>query len=180
MRDEDRPDEELVRLCQDSHKEMFNELVRRYYRRIFNYVVSVVRKVQDAEDVVQETFFRAYRYLHQCKNPDKFAGWLFAIASEQSRYWLRRQRGYLFHASLAGLQQEDKPTCRKGEMLDIMDAVARLPDEQRQVFVLKHQDGLSCKEIAAMLDKPLGTITGWLSRAYENLRTMLGKEGEYY
>jgi RNA polymerase sigma-70 factor (ECF subfamily) len=167
-------DEELVRLCWDSHKEAFDKLIDRYYRLIFDFVEARVRDFHAAEDIVQEIFFRAYMELGRCREPSKFAGWLFMIAKDRCYKWIRKHRKH-FHVSIEGLKEgslSDIRTEQTGDTqmrLDIQDAISSLPDEQQLILTLKYKEGLSCEEIATILARPVGTITGWLSRAYEFL-----------
>jgi RNA polymerase sigma-70 factor (ECF subfamily) len=69
-----RRDEELVKLALDGDKKAFDELVDRYDKVVFSYVVSQIKDVHGAEDVVQESFLRAYTQLGQCRDPSRFAG----------------------------------------------------------------------------------------------------------
>jgi RNA polymerase sigma-70 factor (ECF subfamily) len=174
-----RSDEELVRLCQDSHKEAFDELVERYWRRIFSYVASQIGDLGAAEDVVQESFFRAWIALDRCGRPSEFAGWLFMIAKDQCYKWLRKNRRS-FHAPWASLHRQAKSQLQqepRDDILDLQEAISNLPEHQRLALTLRHQEGLSFKEIAKIMGKPMGTITSWIFRAYETLREKLGAEG---
>jgi RNA polymerase sigma factor (sigma-70 family) len=109
-------DEELVRLSQDSHKEAFNELVRRYYRLVFNTVFPRIREISSAEDVVQETFLRAFQMLGKCRRGSEFAGWLSTIARRVSQNWLRKNRRYLDLLN-KGLERGDAPDRKVSEMI---------------------------------------------------------------
>lgn len=177
-----RTDEELVRLCQDGFKEAFDELMNRYHSIIYDYVASQIRDADIAQDVVQETFLRAYRAISRCTRGSTFAGWLFTIARHKCQEYFRYRHRRLLKATRVSLPRQGPnmdpaAQAQKRETWDLLHkAVDELSEEYRVVLFLKHQNGMSCKQIAQVMGKPLGTITGWLSRAYEILRGRLGKE----
>ncbi len=155
------------------------ELLLPYLDAAYNLARWLVRNDHDAEDVVQEAFMRASRYgcrggLH---NP---RAWLFAIVRNTSYEWLRRRRSEKRFEPL----DEDRPADldpRDPERdavlrLDVRllhAALTDLPPRFREVLVLREIEGLSYKEMAGVLDVPLGTVMSTLSRARARLRSAL-------
>lgn len=174
-----KSDSEIVTLCLIGQKGYFDELVHRYYRPLFGYIYNQVKDTNSAEDIVQEAFLRAYRSLEKCSKPEGFAGWLFTIAKNCMREWLRQNKE--ISTPQASLAQEivTKTNNDKEEILDIMkNVLLELPDELRLVLSMKYQNNMSCQKIAVALGKPLGTVTSLLSRAYKTMRVEVIKHQE--
>lgn len=131
----------------------------------------------DAEDIVQEAMLRAYKYL------DRFSGaafrpWLLAIVRNTAMTWLKRNRSakvvlvpdFQSEESEAGMQTAEVESpegalLQRARAAEVNRAVAALPDEFREVIVLRELQDLSYKEIAAVIDVPIGTVMSRLSRA---------------
>jgi len=131
----------------------------------------------DAEDIVQEAMLRAYKYL------DRFSGaafrpWLLAIVRNTAMTWLKRNRSakvvlvpdFQFEESETGMQTAEAESpegalLQRDRAAEVNRAVAALPDEFREVIVLRELQDLSYKEIAAVIDVPIGTVMSRLSRA---------------
>ena len=153
--------------------------MRRYQRRVYAVACRILRRHDAAEDVAQETFIRAYRALGRFENGRPFGPWVVRIAANlainQYRSPRRREEGLPEgHAEVPS--RDNGPL---GQVLDreasavLDDAVARLPEEQRAVFVLRVFEDLSYQEIASTLGLSMGTVMSRLSRAREKLRTAL-------
>jgi RNA polymerase sigma-70 factor (ECF subfamily) len=129
--------------------------------------------MSSAEDLAQETFLRAFKGLNSLQDPRAFGSWLLTIADYVCREWIRRKRtnekyrDFIAEAARANVPPPEPPDH------GVAEAIAALPTEVQQILALRHGGGLSCKEIAAQLGRPLGTITKTLSRAYETLREKL-------
>jgi RNA polymerase sigma factor (sigma-70 family) len=132
-------------------------------------VTAVVRRLagNEAEDVVQEAVLRAFLSLSQLRDPERFEGWLCGIAINVAKM---RLRSAATHArALAAL--EAAPAVEEHEFLELVrDAVAVLPDAQRQAVLLHYVDGLSCEEIAALAGTTPGAVRVRLHRARAQLR----------
>ena len=177
------PDEHCVRLCLDGHPEAYRHLVERYQTPLMRCLHGRLGNTAEVEEVVQETFVRAYFALQKLKKPEAFFAWLFGIAdrvAKETRRAGKRRRTMdserIEPAELVGKQDGCVDTA-------VTQAVAKLPDAYREVIVLRFYAGQSCAEISRDLDVPLGTVTKRLSRAYallrEDLRTIAdGRENE--
>lgn len=179
-------DEELVARSVGGDTESFNQLIKRWEKPIFALAYRTIGREDDARDVVQETFLRAFRGLGGFKGQAKFSSWLYRIALNLCRDWMRRQRRTPVVSAPDGvdlieLAGEGKGVERIDDLIvrqDLTRAVARamrvLPEEQRTAIVLKEYHGLTFQEISELLGCPLSTVK---TRLYQGL-TVLRKELE--
>lgn len=167
-------DRELVRRAREGDQAAFGALIRRHQRRIFGLGVRLLGTVPDAEDLVQETFLRAWRALDRFDEERPLAPWLVRIATNRALNVLdtrsRRRSEELTDAVRwdGPSPEEDFERARLRE--DVMSALQTLPDDQRTILVLRAHDGLSYREIAETLDVPIGTVMSRLARARETMR----------
>jgi RNA polymerase sigma-70 factor (ECF subfamily) len=177
-------DEELVARSIGGDADSFNELVLRWERPIYALAYRTLGREEDARDVCQETFLRAFRALPAFRGQAKFSSWLYRIALNLCRDWLRRERRA---AVIQPLDTVDPPqlTAATGASESVEDLVARkdlarvvermmerLPDEQRTTIILKEYHGLTFQEIADLMGCPLSTVK---TRLYQGL-TVLRRE----
>ena len=171
-------DEELVVRSQDGDVDSFNQLIKRWERPIYALAYRTLGREEDARDICQETFFRAYRALKGFKGEAKFSSWLYRIALNLCRDWMRRQRRAPTvqmpeDADIAELAAEGGPVesietlvGRRELSRAVERAMATLPDGQRTAIVLKEYHGLTFQEIADMQGCPLSTVK---TRLYQGL-----------
>jgi RNA polymerase sigma-70 factor (ECF subfamily) len=167
----DLTDKEYVDRCRDGHPEDFGLLVDRYQKPLFSYLASRVANFPQAEEAAQESFVRAFLSLKKLRKPESFYSWLLGIATrvakEQFRSELhRRQDREAAETMLAGAAGHEQE-------YPLEEAMAALPENHRQVILLRYYEGLSCQEVSTRLAMPLGTVTKTLSRAYALLRQEL-------
>jgi len=171
----------------------FVELVRRYERSLFNFALRYLRQRHRAEEVTQEAFLRVVRRAGDFKHESKFSTWIFSIARNLCIDELRRAT-HRAHASLDA-QGPDERTLydrlpaegAEGELLgtgsrlreSIAKAVDALPDEQREVFLLRQLAGLSFAEIATITSCPENTVKSRMRYALERLQKELSTFEEY-
>jgi RNA polymerase sigma-70 factor, ECF subfamily len=159
----------------------FDEVVRRYQRRVYSTALRIVRRHDLADDVTQEAFLRAHRALGSYDRARPFGPWICRIAANLAINHVRspeaREEALEDGASEAApASASDGPlnAVLDKEARDLLEeAVGRLPAEQRAVFVLRTFEDLSYKEIAETLDLSVGTVMSRLSRAREKLRVAL-------
>jgi RNA polymerase sigma-70 factor (ECF subfamily) len=175
------PDSELIHRTQAGETEAFDELMKRYNQAVYRLAYSMTRNHADAEDISQETFIRAYRAIKRFDDRFRFYTWLHRICANLCINLFRR-RGRVRLQSLpgteAGAEWADIPDPREDEgeaelRRDLDRAIARLPAEQRAVFVLRVKEELSYDEISRMLGIPMGTVMSRLNRARQRLRDLL-------
>jgi RNA polymerase sigma-70 factor (ECF subfamily) len=167
----DLTDKEYVERCRDGHPEEFGLLVDRYQKPLFSFLAARVGNFAQAEEAAQKSFVRAFMSLGKLRKPESFYAWLLGIAgrvaSEQFRGEVRRRQHRQAAETLLTEATSDSPD------YPLEQAIAVLPENHRQVILLRFYEGLSCQEIAARLGMPLGTVTKTLSRAYLLLRQEL-------
>ena len=176
-----KTDEELVARSMGGDLDCFNQLVLRWERPIYALAYRVIGREEDARDVCQETFLRAFRALGGFKGQAKFSSWLYRITLNLCRDWIRRERRQPLAQAPEGvdlieLAGEAEPTesieelvARKEIGAAVARAMAELPEEQRTAIVLKEYHGLTFQEIADMLDCPLSTVK---TRLYQGLTVL--------
>jgi RNA polymerase sigma-70 factor, ECF subfamily len=177
-------DEELVEAFQHGDSSAFDVLVDRWDRKIQGAIYRILGPGEDVRDLSQEAFLKAYRGLRTFKKEARFSSWLYQIALNLCRDRMRRRRGRT-HVSLDELDEGTALTSASAvqdlENRDLSRRVARamedLPEEQREVIVLKEYQGLTFLEIADALDVPVSTVKTRLYRGLGLLRQRLEREG---
>ena len=148
--------------------------------RVYGLLRRLVGRPDVAEDLMQETLLRAVRSLATYRPEGKFRAWIFCIAVNLARDWMRRQRHE--PAALLGDDGEvspdavpapdespDGPVLRRERRRCVEDALARLSEPDRTVLLMRYYGNLAFKDIARATDEPLGTV---LSRAHRALRKL--------
>lgn len=162
------PDDGIIRKVLAGDRDAYAVLVRRYERQVHAAAWAILRNHQAAEDVSQDAFIRAYEKLGTLRTPERFGPWLLTIVRRLS-VDLARCRSPLVLVS----------ACPEGPSFDTSDgedaarilaAIARMPDRDQQVLLLRYFDQLGVAEIASRMGCPVGTITKLLSRAVTRLR----------
>jgi RNA polymerase sigma-70 factor (ECF subfamily) len=185
-----RSDEELVTRSRGGDIDSFNQLILRWERPIYALAYRVIGREEDARDVCQETFLRAYRSLAGFKGQAKFSSWLYRIALNLCRDWIRRQR----RAPVSQFPEEidileavaaTEPTesiedlvARRELSAVVEEAMAKLPEEQRTAIILKEYHGMTFQEIADLQGCPLSTVKTRLYQGLSVLRRQLERQGQ--
>jgi RNA polymerase sigma-70 factor (ECF subfamily) len=176
------PDEAIVRAVLAGEVELYAVLVERYRDRYARYAARMLGSRDAAEDAVQDALVRAFDRLADCREPAKFAGWLFLILRNRcfaERRRNQRQGRPLEHAdeAVAGPERSDGAVERRESVQAVEHALGQLTPEQREAFVLKHVEGLSYDEIAGLTGATVASLKMRMHRAYDRLRALL-KEHE--
>ncbi len=185
-----RTDEELVARATAGDVDSFNQLVSRWERTIFALAYRTLGREEDARDVVQEAFLRAYRGLRGFKGEAKFSSWLYRITLNLCRDWIRRERRApvvqtpegtdavdLADAQAAPAESVEELVSRRELSRAVAKAMAELPEEQRTAILLKEYHGLTFQEIAELLDCPLSTVKTRLYQGLSIVRKQLHQAG---
>jgi RNA polymerase sigma-70 factor, ECF subfamily len=184
-----RTDEELVASATAGDLDSFNQLVKRWERPIYALAYRTLGRDEDARDVVQEAFMRAYRGLRGFKGEAKFSSWLYRITLNLCRDWMRRERRAPIVSVPEGTDPLELADDRASPAESVEDLVARremsaavaramteLPEEQRQAIMLKEYHGLTFQEIADQLNCPLSTVKTRLYQGLSVLRRRLERQ----
>jgi len=160
-----RSDSDLVQDVRDGKRQAFTELMRRYQERVYWVARRIVGNHADADDVVQETFVKAYLALGDFRGDSSFFTWIYRIAVNHSLNTVRKRQvmNYLRESELlsALLPSDDDPSAgvEREELAGaVQRAVATLPEKQRAVFVMRYYDELSYEEIAKVLKTSVGGL----------------------
>jgi RNA polymerase sigma-70 factor, ECF subfamily len=180
-------DEELVARSIGGDQESFNQLVLRWERPIYALAYRVIGREEDARDVCQETFLRAFRALNGFRGQAKFSSWLYRIALNLCRDWVRKERRTPVIQAPEELEvlemaavREPTPSVEdlvaRRELTRMVErAMARLPEEQRTAIILKEYHELTFQEIADLVGCPLSTVKTRLYQGLSVLRRELAK-----
>lgn len=175
-------DAELVDATRRGEQRAFAELVRRYRDRHARFVARMLGDADEAEDVLQSVFVRAYKHLDRCDDPARFGAWLHSIVVNESRTFATRrgQRELKLVREplvLDGLEREEAEGDPALRAL-IEEALAQLPVDQREAFLLKHVEEMEYEEMAALTGAGVSALKMRVKRAIERLREQL--EGVAY
>ncbi|HXX20836.1 MAG TPA: sigma-70 family RNA polymerase sigma factor [Candidatus Acidoferrum sp.] len=179
-------DRELVRLSQNGTTAAFEELVRRHQQRVFALVGGILHRPDDVEDVAQQVFLKAYLGIRRFDQRAAFSTWLYKIAVNECWDYLRKRkvRPLVYEADLSeeqvsrldGIVSADRPPERPGaraETREILDRMlATLPEQDRQLLVLKEIEGFSVQELAEILNLNVNTVKVRLFRARGRIMDM--------
>jgi len=179
-------DRALVMRAKQGEIEAFEQLVERYKRKAYFIALSFVGNQEDALDISQDSFVKAFRSLKRFKEECSFFPWFYAIVKNNSLNHLRRvrRRGEtsLDELQESGFQildskaQPDEAADRTDLHEKVRDAIRLLSVEHREIILLRHFQGMSYKEIAAALQCPQGTVMSRLHAARQSLKLLLQSE----
>ena len=164
--------------------EAYATLVARHRERLYRFAARMLGNHEEAEEAVQDAFVRAFRSLRGCQDPDRFDGWLFRILANRCRTRGRRRRRYeaTFVIDPSALARASAPDGRTGDhggwSTAVAEALAALPAEQREAFLLKYVEELSYEEMAALTGVGVSALKMRVSRAVTRLRDRLGDRKE--
>lgn len=153
----------------------FEEVVARHYQEILNYVAWQVGNLEDAKDLTQTIFTKAFRAWGSFRGDASVRTWLFTIARNAVRDFFRRKNPTTSlelhmesHGEPAAVHQE-----LPARTVRLRRALQALPEEFREVIMMFYFEGLSVAEIAQALDVPVGTVKSRLNRARRKLRDLI-------
>ncbi|MGH9558791.1 MAG: RNA polymerase sigma factor [Bryobacteraceae bacterium] len=165
-------DRDLIAKARRGDVEAYNLLVSRWEKRVFNYLWRLVSNREDALDLSQDVFLKAYQNLPKLDDPARFAAWLFRIAHNEAFSLLRKRRP-------EGELAAEPRSAQSGGLLPIelslavQGALGRLSAEQREAVLLKIYQGFKFEEMAEALGCPVSTVKSRLYTALDVLKTAL-------
>ncbi len=181
------PDSEIVERVLEGEKGLFEILLRRYNQRLFRVVRSYMRSEDDAKDIMQDAYVKAYTKLAQFNHEASFSTWLIRIAINEALQQIRKKKRQtinygkterldnVFHLPATNQMNPEKQTITSETRHLIEEAVDRLPEKYRIIFVLHQVEGLSNPEIAACLKLSDSNVKVRLHRAKNMLKEELFK-----
>ncbi len=189
------PDDLLIERIKNGDTAAYNDMVARYWDRIFARVLQLLKNKQDAEEVTQDAFIRAHRGLENFRGDASFSTWLYQIATNLAHnrywYWFRRKRDYSISI--------DQPLTEDGDLTlesvmpcegespaeaavthEFVNRVAEcmngLNEKHKEVLILRNVKNLSYEEIAQELGISVGTVKSRIARGRESLRELMGSD----
>ncbi len=179
-----RSDSELmIDLCKGD-EDAFSEVIRRFQAPIYSLLIRMLGNEEDAQEMLQLTFCRVYRYKDKFDTERKLVNWIFTIASNLAKKeWRRRSRWInvpLEHVNLAS-SGKTAPHYNAGRVelkASIEEAVNRLAPHYREPFILREQEQMSYEDISDILNIRLGTVKSRINRARAKLRELLDEVWE--
>lgn len=169
----------LIKRAAGGNFEAFGELYNIYLERIYRYVFYQVRDKMTAEDLTEEVFLKAWKSIDTCRGKEQtFSSWLYRIAHNHVIDNLRSQRKYL-SADMEALAEVSSPELGeegKLERQEMLEEISDLPQNQKQVIILKFIEGLDNREIGQIMGKSQGAVRVLQMRALATLRQRLSVE----
>lgn len=165
---------ELVERCRKGERDAQRELYERTAERIYGLLLKLTQNADDAFDLTQDTYLRAFSRMSQFDGSAAVATWLYRIAVNQGLQFLRSRR-----TAQRGQEQRGRSPIagddrfRADARLDVDAALAALPPEDRAILLLRYHDGLDYQTIAEVAELAAGTVASRLSRARARLRELL-------
>ncbi len=167
-------DQYYIEQSLNGHPDEFRGLVHRYQSSLSAYLSGKLGNRSLVAEAAQETFVRAYFGLSDLKKRESFYSWLLGIASRVAKEQLRNRKQLADPEILAAEPEKQK----ESEDHELAQAIAELPDQYREIILLRFYASRSCLQIAEQMNMPIGTVTKQLSRAYAILRQMLNSRKE--
>jgi RNA polymerase sigma-70 factor, ECF subfamily len=182
-REKGEEERQLVRLAQSGEEAAFEELIRRHQQRVFGLVSGILRRREDVEDVVQQVFLKVFVSLKRFDQRAAFSTWLYKISVNECWDYLRKKkvRPLVYEADLSeeqvsrldGVVSAAQPPASSSDRAEARDLLERmmekLPEQDRELLVLKEVEGFSVQELAEILDLNVNTVKVRLFRARARL-----------
>lgn len=188
-------DDLLINRVKAGDMAAYNEMVTRYYDRIFARVSQLLKNKQDAEEVTQDAFIRAQRGLENFRGDASFSTWLYQIATNLAHnrywYWFRRKRDQSISIdqplgddgsmTLENVMPSDGESPAEAavtqEFVDrVSECMLGLNEKHKEALILRNVKNLSYDEIAERLEISVGTVKSRIARARESLRDLMGND----
>lgn len=166
-------DRDLVGKARQGNVDAYNLLVSRWEKRVFNYILRLVRNREDAFDISQEVFLKAYQHLGKLDDVSRFAPWLFRIAHNESFSLLRKNRPDGDELVETAVSPPGPRMFPVETSIAVSKALERLTADQREAVVLKVYEGFKFEEMAEILGCPVSTVKSRVYTALDLLKETL-------
>jgi len=181
----DAPDIELIAAALDGDPESFEMLIRAHSRTLFAVAFAVLQDPGEAEDVVQETFVRAWNKRKWMRDPAKFPAWLITVARNRACDLLRKRRTVPLDADSPEIADPQSPgndeqTTGENMRMNVQTALAGLPEQYRTALTLRYLEGMDYLGIERAMGLTNGALRGILGRALATMRKTLKSTVEAY
>lgn len=180
-------DGDLIQATLQGNQTAFSQLIQKHQPAIFLMVHRQLRQREEAEDVVQQVFLKAYQHLEKFRGESKFSTWLYTIALNLVRNHVRQRKLRRMDSLDMPGRTDDSPRPQwpdkaplpeevvhhRGELNRVIAALEKLTDPHRAIFTLHYFQHLSLKEVAVTVGRPVGTVKVYLHRARKMVLNLL-------
>jgi RNA polymerase sigma-70 factor (ECF subfamily) len=166
-------DADLISRVRKGDIEGFNILVSRWEKRVFNYLLRLLGSPDDALDLSQDVFLKAYQNIRKLDDPARFGPWVFRIAHNEAYSFFRKRRPETALEDTNVIERRAAPGFAPDLSLAVTAALDRLHPDQREAVVLKVYQGFKFEEMAEILGSPVSTVKSRLYTALELLKNEL-------
>ena len=186
---ENMTDKELVKECKQGDKAAYAELVSRYTEKAYNLALRITRNQEDAEEILQDVFLTVYNKIDKFQEKAAFSSWLYRITANTSFMKLRKRKQHAavsmddvgpaaehdWKAGGVDIHDTNLISTRHELREALEDAISKLPDEYKTIFILRDVDGLSNQEVGNVLNLSVPAVKSRLHRSRLMLRKKLSK-----
>jgi RNA polymerase sigma-70 factor (ECF subfamily) len=185
VKDSDIPEEGIIRHAQEGNAGAFEQLYRRYSRRVYSLCLRMVKNDSEAEDPTQEAFLLLFRNIHTFRGEARFSTWLHRLTSNLvlMRFRKRRYPEVSLDGTLESGEEDSRPLIELGgpdlrlsgviDQVNLTRAIEQLPDGYKEVFMLHDVEGYEHTEIAEIIGRTIGNSKSQLFKARLRLRELL-------
>lgn len=178
-------DNNLIRLVKSGHPEIYGEIVKRYEKKLFSYIYRLVGNREEAEDILQNVFIKAYRNIKTFDIERKFSSWIYRIAHNEAINFLKKRSKKKFVSWEDVVASKDKMETksderspidiwiRKESALEVKGALEKLPEKYRKVLMLRYFSENSYEEIGKIIKSPVNTVGTLINRAKKKLMSVI-------
>ncbi|MDI6619405.1 MAG: RNA polymerase sigma factor [Clostridiales bacterium] len=171
----------VIKKAAEGDRDAFGELVAVYAKRLYGFLYAILQDEHDCLDIVQETFFKAYKNIFTFDTNRSFVTWLFTIAKNNAFNYLKsRNRNDLGYESLDNIESKaegpEEKILKKEETKRLVDAISRLPEKYKAIIYLKYISNLSYREIGKRLNIKESLVESRIYTARQKIASFL-KEG---
>ncbi len=182
-------EEALIRASQEGVETAFRELMLKYIEAIYNFAKQYSKTEDDAEDITQDTFFKAWKHLKNFDAEKPLKPWLYAIARNTALDHIKRRRSSAFseldgndtELQFSDTLEDEEPLAdeefEKREIAEeVSEALKTLDPDHRAVMEMHYREDLTFNEIAEVMKKPMNTVKSWHRRALGRIRSLFGSD----
>ncbi|HRZ95546.1 MAG TPA: RNA polymerase sigma factor [Candidatus Moranbacteria bacterium] len=174
-------DNDLVEIIRKKNQERYSEIVERYQKKLFVYIYRLIGNREEAEDLLQDVFVKAYKNLNSYDTSRKFSSWIYRIAHNESVNYIKRKslKKFISWETIVSTKDKldssseeegaDKAWIRKEVSKEVNEAIGKLPFKYKQVLTLRYYSDQSYEEIAEILGRPVNTVGTLINRAKKKL-----------
>ncbi len=174
----EKKDEELL-VSSLSNESAFSLLVERWWKKIYSFIFFKIGSADEAKELTQEVFLKIYLNIENFNPAYKFSTWIYKIAQNLSIDFLRKKHMVMTELTNQSLITKKTPLTeiiKEEKNKEIWDALEKLPEDLKEIILLRHQEELSYEEISEILNLKLGTVKNRIFKARKLLAEMIGEE----